>query len=529
MPIADKQRIAHLREFGQFWTPAPIAEAMVAYLLTHSPGLIFDPAVGGGAFYSALKKLDIAKKTGFYGTDIDPAVVDSAWIDKVFDKGSTIELRDFIKNPPKQLFQAIVANPPYIRHHRIPFSTKQLLQELAYKYTRTKIDGRAGIHIYFLIQALGLLAKNGRLVFIMPSDTCEGVFSAKLWGWIANNYCIERVISFAASASPFPGIDTNPLIFCISNKSPNLLFDWVKVKNISKQFFDYMSGVQKQTQCIDIEVTNREVKEALVNGFSRPQSKIVQSRYKLNDFATVQRGVASGSNEFFFLTKAQIAELEIPAKYFKTAVGRTRDVQGSVITKEDVLALGKKGRPTFLLSLNTEGKEDLPSSLREYLAYGEKMGLDKRALISTRRPWYKMEKRVPPPFLFAYLGRRNARFIKNEAEVVPLTGFLCVYPKLNNKEYLDNLWRLLSNSKTVKNLELVGKSYGSGAIKVEPRALANLPIPDELIAELKISPPQREYDLLNLMDPMGTCRDKRRFKKYHTSRRTKVAAKYARK
>lgn len=38
-----------------------------------------------------------------------------------------------------------------------------------------------------------------------------------------------------------------------------------------------------------------------------------------------------------------------------------------------------------------------------------------------------MEQREVPPILFAYLGRRNTRFILNEAGILPLTGFLCVY------------------------------------------------------------------------------------------------------
>ena len=32
-----------------------------------------------------------------------------------------------------------------------------------------------------------------------------------------------------------------------------------------------------------------------------------------------------------------------------------------------------------------------------------------------------------------------------------------------------------------ENLRLVGKSYGAGAIKVEPRALESLPIPNHLV------------------------------------------------
>ena len=96
-----------------------------------------------------------------------------------------------------------------------------------------------------------------------------------------------------------------------------------------------------------------------------------------------------------------------------------------------------------------------------------------------------MEKRLPPPILFAYLGRRNTRFIRNLANVVPLTGFLCVYPKHDSKEYIDKLWDILQDPNTLRNLSLVGKSYGAGAIKIEPRALEKLPIPDLLAQELK--------------------------------------------
>jgi hypothetical protein len=137
----------------------------------------------------------------------------------------------------------------------------------------------------------------------------------------------------------------------------------------------------------------------------------------------------------------------------------------------------------------------MPESVKNYIREGEKNGLAKRALISTRQPWYKMEVREVPIFLFAYLGRRNARFIKNEAGIVPLTGFLCIYPRSNDKEYIEKLWQILQHPNTVSNLQLVGKSYGSGAIKVEPRSLERLPIKSELVKQLGLRPIKSELTL----------------------------------
>ena len=57
-----------LREKGQFWTPHWVAKAMVSYVVEDS-ALVFDPAVGKGAFYLALKDLTELSDVKFYGID----------------------------------------------------------------------------------------------------------------------------------------------------------------------------------------------------------------------------------------------------------------------------------------------------------------------------------------------------------------------------------------------------------------------------------------------------------------------------
>lgn len=177
------------------------------------------------------------------------------------------------------------------------------------------------------------------------------------------------------------------------------------------------------------------------------------------------------------------------------AVGRTRDAEGVRLTKEALVKLEAQGRPTLLFFPNGSRWEDMPESVKNYIHEGEKLGFSKRALISTRQPWYKMEVREVPVFLFAYLGRRNARFIKNEAGIVPLTGFLCIYPRSDDGEYIKKLWAVLQHPDTISNLQLVGKSYGSGAIKVEPRSLERLPINGEMAHSLGLRPRRSAHPL----------------------------------
>jgi tRNA1(Val) A37 N6-methylase TrmN6 len=484
-----------LRDKGQFWTPGWVADAMVAYV-SEDTDLVFDPATGRGAFYEALLKLN-KPDISFFGTDIDNEVLgDEIYLSDMQmgnPKRCYVEKRDFIKNPPQRTFKAIVANPPYIRHHRIDEQTKLLLKHLSARITRQVIDGRAGYHIYFLIQALNLLEQNGKLAFIVPADTCEGKFAKNLWKWISEKFCIECVITFDKKATPFPNVDTNAIVLLIKNSKPAENLYWVKASQAySTDLFNFVSSNFNVLNFETLEVVSRQLKEGISTGFSRPTQHHNDFKFHLDDFAKVMRGIATGSNEFFFLTGQQVIELGIPQAFLKRAIGRTKDVNDSIIQLKDLEKLDKENRPTYLLSLN--GQSKFPQAINGYLKVGEKMGLPNRALIQQRNPWYKMEQRKVPPLLFAYLGRRNTRFIKNEAGVLPLTGFLCVYPLYDDKVYVENLWQALNHPDTLENLNLVGKSYGSGAIKVEPGNLAKLPIPEHIVERFDL---ERPYKTIN--------------------------------
>ena len=483
LPRAGIEREA-LRKKGQFWTPDWIADVRAAYVLQGNPARLLDPALGEGVFFRAAKRY--AKlhdlHLALFGRDIDPEVIGLSRNSGLEATDlQNVELRDFVLDPPAETYPAIIANPPYIRHHRIPRAQKEQLREFARKATGRPIDGRAGLHVYFLIRALQTLAPGGRLAYIVSADICEGVFSQALWQWIGSQYRLDAVISFVAEATPFPDVDTNALVFLIRNAKPAAGFDWVKcLVPEAGELIPLVSG-RPHKYGKQIQVHRRRLTEALATGLSRHPSDGTAQQCTLGDFATVMRGIVTGDNDFFFMTASRARELGIPDSLLVRAVGRMRDVQGDAFNQEDIARLEANGRPTLLLNVNGQPFAQLPPHVRSYLQDGEKRGLPNKVLIKTRNPWYRMETRKIPPILFAYLGRRSARFIRNRAGVVPLTCLLCVYPKHSSSEFIAHLWKVLSNPETIANLRKVGKSYGGDAIKVEPRALERLPLPDALV------------------------------------------------
>lgn len=480
---AERER---LRAKGQFWTPDWVAEAMVAYVVAGESDHIFDPSVGAGAFFRAARIIErsAGRRLTLFGTEVDPEALAEARQSGIPESDLLkVQIADFALRPPEQSFKAIVANPPYIRHHRLSEPAKTELRSFGAKLLGEPLDGRAGLHIYFLLRALELLADNGRLAFIMPADTCEGVFSSALWGWVTKKFCLDAVITFSAEASPFPGVDTNPIIFFIKNSRPETFFTWAKCRKANTdQLREWALSNLKSRPSHTLSVCRRQLSEGLATGLSRPPLRAAPAGPTLARFAKVQRGIATGANEYFFLTANQARALRIPSDYLRLAIGRTRDVKSDQVSDDMMCALDDAGRPTLLFAPDGRPLSEFPRAVREYLKGGEASGINQRTLIATRRPWYKMEKRAAPPILFAYLGRRSARFIRNRAEVLPLTGFLCVYPHDPDPAAVDRLWQVLSHPETIANLSLVGKSYGSGALKVEPRQLEKLPLPASVVS-----------------------------------------------
>lgn len=489
-----------LREKGQFWTPDWVAEAMVGYVLAEESEHIFDPAVGAGAFFRAARTIGerLGRHVKLLGTEVfADALTEARGLGLSSDDLAGVQITDFVRHPPPGPFSSIVANPPYIRHHRLSADLKVSLKALSTRLIGRPLDGRAGLHVFFLIRALERLAPGGRLAFILPADTAEGVFAPTLWTWVARHYRLDAVVIFDRDATPFPGVDTNALVFMVRKAPPRGSFFWAKCHERGPALSSWTLG-GLETCPTGMTVIRRRLDEALRTGLSRAPSEVQSNGPVLRDFASVLRGIATGANEFFFLTRKHAIELGIPADFLRPAIGRTRDVVGDTVSVERLTALDGEGRPTILFSPDGRKIDLFPDSVRRYLDHGESLGLPARALIASRRPWYKMETRATPPFLFAYLGRRHARFVRNLAGVVPLTGFLCVYPHSERPDQVEALWRVLSHPETVSNLALVGKSYGGGAIKVEPRALERLPLPLDIVAEASLEMRTPEEQLLAL-------------------------------
>ncbi|CAG0927965.1 hypothetical protein TFLX_00732 [Thermoflexales bacterium] len=228
-----------------------------------------------------------------------------------------------------------------------------------------------------------------------------------------------------------------------------------------------------------------------------------QTSFKLSDLFKIQRGIATGANDFFILTPEQIVEHRLPPECLIPILPSPRFLATDEI-KADVKGDPLIDRRLYLLNCNLPEevvKRRYPD-LWTYLQRGMAAGVHQHYLCQHRTPWYAQEVRAPAPFLCMYMGRQNTgrgrpfRFILNHSQATAPNVYLLLYSnpnlvlQLNHRpQRIKAVWQALTEIQS-EILTGEGRVYGGGLHKLEPNELANAPAAKLLavLPELSLNP-----------------------------------------
>jgi hypothetical protein len=230
--------------------------------------------------------------------------------------------------------------------------------------------------------------------------------------------------------------------------------------------------------------------------FNNKNHKNNNSKYvKLGDIFNVKRGLVTGANDFFILTREKIIEYNLPFEFFKPILPSPRYLSQDEI-EEDTDGNPMISKQYFLLDVNIPEsiiKEKYPT-LWSYLEKGINSGIHKGYLCKHRTPWYSQEQREPSLFLCTYMGRQKDemsspfRFILNFSKAIVPNTYLMLYPKQLLKTHLFNnsvlARNILSRLNEIGHDQMIikGRVYGGGLFKLEPCELAS--VSAEAISEI---------------------------------------------
>lgn len=478
-------------QFGQFATPTLLAESMLQYakhlLPEHQAIRFLDPALGTGAFYSALLRVfSEASIVSARGYEVDPHYGEPArllWS----DHRAEILIKDFTKVPPpatdSEKFNLVICNPPYVRHHHLKSEDKKRLQAQAASIAGANFSGLSGLYVYFLCIAHSWLQEGGIGGWLIPSEFMDVNYGSAIRQYLTSEVTLLSIHRFDPEEVQFADALVSSVVVWFRKEKP------LSHHEVRFSFGGSLDNPRLH-HTLTVAALRQEAKWTRFPNYGSRSAK--RSGRRFRDLFDIKRGVATGANDFFIVDSTQIHNLCLPAEFLIPILPSPRYLESDEISA-DASGTPQLECPLFLINCNLpeDQLEFNYPTLWRYFQSGVQKGVKDRYLCLHRSPWYAQDKREPAPFLCTYMGRASTRrtinpfrFILNHSKAVAPNVYLNLYPNpmLSNAiaarpDLKQTIWRSLQGI-AVDRLVDEGRVYGGGLYKLEPKELGNLPIDD---------------------------------------------------
>ncbi len=470
--------------WGQFHTPWPLADALaklaISYFGEKSRIQFLDPAFGTGTFYSALLSnsapIDSAKAYELDKYYAEPTA--SFW--KKFH--ISIENSDFLLAKPENIYNLIICNPPYIRHHHINKELKLKYKDIIDSNNGVKLSGLTGMYCHFMIQSSSWLADEGISIWLVPSEFLDVNYGAPVKEFLIKKVDLIRIHKFDPSDVQFSDALVSSSIVVFRKKG-------AKATTSTEFTFGNLESPK-----FSKTILTRELNPTAKWNSNFQITQKAASGTRFGDLFKIRRGIATGANDFFILPESVVLENSIPHKYLRPILPSPRYLKTQII-ESDSNEYPILDQRNFLISTSESINSirlDCPW-LANYLENGSET-IANGYLCKSRAPWYSQEARFPSMFLSSYMGRSNdekvnpIRFIWNQSSAIATNSFLMIYPNPllqsqieKRKDLQRELFESLNNIPDSSIFEQT-RSYGGGLFKLEPKELMNIRVDLNLAA-----------------------------------------------
>lgn len=457
---------------GGFYTPEPIAEFILRWGINGNNDLdILEPSCGDGIF---LRQLDKFKYNSITAVELDATEAGKA--EKIPLDHKQVINTDFHTycNNTLQRFDLVIGNPPYIRYQ---FFDRQQQIEAGNIFNRAGLtySKLTNAWVSFVVgSSLLLKDQGGKIGFVLPAEILQVSFAKQLRDFIAHFYNKINIISFEKLV--FDNIQQEVvLLLCEKNGTSDHKIEHIELRDASELQKLDISKLKSPQKTIDFKSNkwtfyflDQEEIDFLENVAAQ---KNIPS---LSAFAKVEVGITTGSNDFFTVPLSTVEEYNLQA-YAKPMVGRSVQVNSVIFTAKD-WKINKLSKAKAHLLVFPDGEEiRSEEGAGEYIAYGERIGINKGYKTGIREDWFVVPSLKVSEALFIRRNNLYPRLIINQAKAYTTDTMHRVFllPETDVKALTASYYNSLSLAFT----EVSGRSHGGGVLELMPNEAEAILLP----------------------------------------------------
>jgi adenine-specific DNA-methyltransferase len=486
------------KSLGAFYSPQALVEPMVSWAVTRADQSVLDPSCGDGIFLetAARRLLDLGASPGraaalLQAVDLNP---DAARVTRE-RVGSELGVpylgtrvaSFFSLTPPGGLFgpsegvDVVIGNPPYIRYQEFAGGARGEALERA-AHAGVQLTRLASSWAHFVAHAAAFLRPGGHLALILPAELIHTHYAAPLREHLRASFAEVHVVAFRRPVFPDVQEEVVLLLAAGKEKGPGRL-TLTEVETGAD--LAQLESVLASAEAFPVGV---EPKKWIPGYTAHPGAVLLDDLQergllgRLGDVGKASIGFVSGANEYFVLTSEEAIRWGLPGSSLRPALIRARQIPGLQITPAGIARLRSEGERCLLW---VPGDRLTPRE-KAYVLHGEALGYSERYKCRVRSPWFRVPGILTPEAFLTYMSDVVPRLCLNTARAVSSNTLLTVrlprIPAALHRAFVVAFY----NSATLLSCERVGRSYGGGVLKLEPREADRILVPSaELIARHK--------------------------------------------
>ena len=469
----------HRKARGAFFTPPEITRFISDWAVRAATDSVLEPSCGEAAFLLAAghdlaglgaRRAELASR--LHGIEIHRPSAERGQADlRRRDLDATIKVADFFDCPPEPVFDAVVGNPPYIRYQQFSGAARLKSIEAALA-GGVRLTGLASSWAAFVVHASRFLKPEGRLGLVLPAELLTVNYAAQVRRFLLDRFSRVRLVMFDNRV--FPDVLEEVVLLLAEGRGGASSFEVFQARDVahlekldteSWTGFD-LGKVDKWTPAL-LSQSSFEIYQKLCD------QAVFSS---MLDWGETYLGAVTGNNSFFTVSKAEAAVRGLSADdVLKISPPGSRHLSGLKFSTALWEALRDANHRCYLFYPKSD---KLSAAARRYIAMGEQKTVPLAYKCRVRNPWWRVPLVAQPDLFFTYMNHDRPRLIANEAGVQLINSIYGVALRPERRALGRDLLPLAAlNSVTLLGAEMVGRAYGGGLLKLEPKEADRLPMP----------------------------------------------------
>lgn len=477
---------------GAFFTPDAMARFLVTWGVHRGDESILEPSCGDAVFlreaglHLAALRGTVPELRQLVGVDLHEESVRIGEI-ALAEAGLSASLSagDFFDYHHEPV-DVVLGNPPYVRYQ--DFSGPDRLAAVkAAMASGVRLSALASSWAHFTVHAASFLRPEGRMGLVLPAELLSANYAAPVRQFLLDRFTDVSLVLFTERV--FPGVQEEVVLLMASGYDPSGTgADHFEIRQV-----DTLADLNTLAS-LDIPrwtPPQRSSKWTAAIGQSEAYTRLVSGETvtELGQWGRIALGAVTGRNTYFAISDAVRREWKLPVReLIRLSPPGSTHLRALTLTEGDVTALAKAGRATWLLAPG----ETPSAASRRYIKHGEAAEVDQAYKCRIRTPWWRVPVQQPADALITCMNADTAAICANPTGVVHLNSVHGLYLNDDHQDIpVEALALAACSTITRLGAEMVGRSYGGGLLKLEPREAAVLPVPtpavvrahlDELLA-----------------------------------------------